>query len=468
MELTQLSLCEVAKQIRLKKVSPVELVEECIKKIQIITHKNFSAYIDVYEKESLKKARDAEREIMSGNYYGLLHGIPIALKDNIAMKGFRTTAGSKILSNWIPKVNSTVVTRLESVGTIIIGKTNLHEFAWGATSENPHYGIVRNPWDPKCNAAGSSGGSAVAVVTKSCFGALGTDTGGSIRLPAAVTGIVGLRPTYGSVSNHGVIPLAKSMDTVGPMTRNVKDCAILHAAINSNNQNDNKALDIISNDYMSELDKELKGLRMGILSDYFQYCQPSVTKNIKKAISTLMSHGVEIIDVQIGNLEDIILAKTVIQSSEASAYHQKNFSNNFMDYGEDVRIRLDKGERYLATEYIHALEYRKLLKSQFMEAFQSVDAFILPTLPFVARNIGDTTISIKEGQDEEIGVIVSQFTGIASLTGFPALNLPCGFDEQGLPTGMQIIGKPFEESLLFRIGQAYQQVTNFHLKSPAL
>ncbi|PKC50432.1 amidase signature enzyme, partial [Rhizophagus irregularis] len=156
---------------------------------------------------------------------------------------------------------------------------------------------------------------------------------------------------------------------------------------------------------MSELDKELKGLRIGILSDYFQYCQPSVTKNIKKAISTLMSHGVEIIDVQIGNLEDIILAKTVIQSSEASAYHQKNFSNNFMDYGEDVRIRLDKGERYLATEYIHALEYRKLLKSQFMEAFQSVDAFILPTLPFVARNIGDTTISIKEGQDEEIGLI---------------------------------------------------------------
>lgn len=468
MELTQLSLYEVAKLIRIKQVSPVELVEECIKQIQIISQKNFSAYIDVYEKESLKKARDAERAIMSGNYYGLLHGIPIALKDNIAMKGFRTTAGSKILSNWIPNDNATVVSRLESVGTIIIGKTNLHEFAWGATSENPHYGIVRNPWNHNCNPAGSSGGSAVAVVTKSCFGALGTDTGGSIRLPAAVTGIVGLRPTYGSVSNRGVIPLAKSMDTVGPMTRNVNDCAILHAAINSYNQKDNKSLDKISHDDMREPDIELKGIRMGILSDYFQNCQPSVIKNIKSAISTLMSHGVEMIDYQIGNLEEIKLAKTVIQFSEASAYHKKKYSDYSMDYGDDVRNRLNTGEKYSATEYIHALEYRKPLKNQFMEAFRSVDVFILPTIPFVARNIGDTTISIKEGQEEEIGVIVSQFTGIASLTGFPALNIPCGFDESGLPTGMQIIGKPFEESLLFRIGHAYQQMTDFHLKSPAL
>lgn len=467
-DLTDLSLVETARLVERKEVSPVDLVDACLARIEAVDDR-LNAYITVYDDAARQVAQAAETMVAAGHVLGPLHGVPIALKDNIALKGLRTTAGSKILADWRPDEDATVAARLKSAGAIFIGKTNMHEFAWGGTTDNPHHGTCRNPWDPERFPAGSSGGSGAAVAARTCFGAFGTDTGGSIRLPAAVNGIAGIRPTIGRVSNHGVIPLAWSMDTVGPMARTVADCALLFNVVAGPDPKDDGTVFEPVEDYTADLDRGLAGLRIGVVPDYFfTHLQPPVHDAVRRALTTFTDLGAGVLDVAIENIRGNISAQLTIESCEPSTYHQRWLRERPDDYGDDVRTLLEMGELLLATHYLQAQRYRKLLRNEFLEAFKAVDVFVCPTLPFTATPVRETTVVIENGVEEDMLSAIMQFTGVPSLTGLPSLAVPCGFDADGLPIGMQIIGRPFAEATLFRAGAAFQAATDFHTRAPVL
>jgi len=362
-----------------------------------------------------------------------------------------------------------VAQRLKGAGAVILGKTNMHEFAWGATSANPHYGSVRNPWNPERFPAGSSGGSGAAVAARTCFGALGTDTGGSIRLPSAVNGIVGIRPTIGRVSNAGVVPLAWSMDTVGPMTRTVEDCALMFSVLAGYDRRDAGSADVMVQDYLADLGRGVDGLRIGVIPDYFfSHLQAPVYAAVTAALDTFAELGARVVDVEVEGIHGNISAQLTIESCEPSTYHQRWLRERPQDYGDDVRLLLQAGELHLATHYLQAQRYRAGLRASFLEAFRTVDVFVCPTLPFTATKVGETLVEIVEGAPEDMLAAIMQFTGVPSLTGLPSLAVPCGFDGDGLPIGMQLIGRPFDEATLFRVGAAFQSATDFHLRAPAL
>jgi aspartyl-tRNA(Asn)/glutamyl-tRNA(Gln) amidotransferase subunit A len=462
-----LSLTEAARLIAKKEVSPVELVDAALRRIEAVDRK-LRAFISVYE-QAREVAKAAEIMVSAGHSLGPLHGIPLALKDNVALKGLRTTAGSKILSDWIPDAEATVATRLRAAGGVFVGKLNMHEFAWGGTSDNPHYGAVRNPWNPDRFPAGSSGGSGAAVAARMCWGAIGTDTGGSIRLPSAINGIVGIRPTYGRVSNHGVVPLAWSMDTTGPMTRTVEDCALMFCAIAGHDPRDPTTAQVPVQDYTARLGQGVKGLRLGVVSGYFfEHLQPPVKAAVQAALREFEALGATIVEVPIANIHGNISAQLTIESCEPSTYHQRWLRERPGDYGDDVRTLLEVGEMLLATHYLQAQRYRAQLRQEFMDAFRRVDFFVCPTLPFTATRVGDMKVVIENGAEEDMLSAIMQFTGVPSLTGLPSLAVPCGFDEDGLPIGMQLIGRPFDEATLFQAGAAFQSVTSFHQKAPPL
>lgn len=467
-EVLGLSLAEAARRVTVGDVSPVELIDACLDRIDAVDG-ILSAYIDVYRESARRVAVAAETMIRAGHRLGPLHGIPIALKDNIGLAGLVTTAGSKVLADWRPSEDATAAQRLKSAGAVIIGKTNMHEFAWGGTSANPHYGSVRNPWDVERFPAGSSGGSGVAVAARTCYGALGTDTGGSVRLPAAVNGIVGLRPTIGRVSNFGVVPLAWSMDTVGPMTRTVEDCALLFSAIAGHDLRDPGSAYVPVVDYSADLRRGVEGLRIGVIPDYFfHHLQAPVHAAVIAALETFTGLGARVVDVEVEGIHGNISAQLTVEACEPSTYHQQWLRERPQDYGEDVRLLLEAGELHLATHYLQAQRYRALLRARFLEAFKSVDVFVCPTLPFTATRVGETLVEISEGAPEDMLSAIMQFTGVPSLTGLPSLNVPCGFDDDGLPIGMQVIGRPFDEATLFRVGAAFQGATDFHTRAPAL
>ena len=463
-----LTLAEAARLVADQKVSPTELVDACLERIDG-HNETLRAFISVYADEARQVAQAAETMIRAGHVLGPLHGVPVALKDNVAVAGHTTTAGSKILGNWVPDQDATVTARLKGAGAIILGKTNMHEFAWGGTSANPHHGFVRNPWDTDRFPAGSSGGSGAALAARMCYGAIGTDTGGSIRLPSAVNGVVGIRPTIGRVSNHAVIPLAWSMDTVGPMCRTVEDCAIMFNVVAGHDPKDQGSAAVPVSDYTADLSRGVAGLRIGVIPDYFfSHLQPPVHDAVRGAHDILVDLGATVVEVDIPDIHGNISAQLTIESCEPSSYHQRWLRERPEDYGEDVRFLLELGEMHLATHYIQAQRYRSLLRAEFLDAFHAVDVFICPTLPFTATRLGETRVVIEHGTDEDMLAAIMQFTGVPSLTGLPSLAVPCGFDHEGLPVGMQIIGRPFDEARLFRAGAAFQGATDFHTRAPTL
>jgi aspartyl-tRNA(Asn)/glutamyl-tRNA(Gln) amidotransferase subunit A len=467
-DLSDLSLLEAAAAVAAREVSPLELVEGCLEQIEA-HNDELHAFISVYGESAREVARAAEAMAAAGHLIGPLHGVPIALKDNIAIEGLATTAGSKILADWLPDEDATVVERLRGAGAIVLGKTNMHEFAWGGTTANPHYGVARNPWRTDRFPAGSSGGSGIAVAARMSYAALGTDTGGSIRLPSAVNGIVGIRPTIGRVSNFGVIPLAWTMDTVGPMARTVADCAAMFNVVAGHDPRDSGSVPVPSADYSRDLDQGVRGLRIGVVPGYFfQHLQPAVHDAVREAIATLEGLGGHVVEVEIDHIHGNISAQLTIESCEPSTYHQRWLRERPEDYGGDVRLLLEMGELHLATHYLQAQRYRALLREQFLDAFKSVDVFVCPTLPFTATEVGATTVVIENGEEEDMLSAIMQFTGVSSLTGLPALAVPCGFDPDGLPIGMQVIGRPFDEATLFRLGAAFQGATEFHRRRPEL
>ena len=467
-EVLDLSLAEAAVAVRERRVSPVELVRRCLGRIEA-HDPQLRAWITVCGDEALAQARAGEQALRSGTSVGPLHGVPIALKDNIATRGIRTTAGSRILADWIPDEDATVTARLRAAGAIILGKLNMHEFAWGGTSDNPHYGTVRNPWNTDRFAGGSSGGSGVAVAARMCFGAMGTDTGGSIRLPSAINGITGIRPTYGRVSNHGIVPLAWSMDTAGPMARTAEDCAILFDVIAGHDPRDPTTAARSAPPCLPGLREAIRGLRIGVIPGYFfHHLQPAVEAAVRRALDVFHTLGAKVIEVPIQHIHGNISAQLTIESSEPSTYHQRWLRERPQDYGDDVRALLEVGELMLATHYLQAQRYRSVLRDEFLNAFEQVDVFVCPTLPFTATPVGATTVCIEGEVEESMLSAIMQFTGVASLTGLPAMSVPCGFDAANLPIGMQLIGRPFDESLLFRVAAAYQGVTDFHARVPPL
>ncbi|MFM0632206.1 amidase [Paraburkholderia xenovorans] len=467
-ELARLSIATAAKLVRSGEVSPTDLLNASLQEIER-HNSTLRAFISVTEETAKKAATAAELLLSAGYDLGPLHGIPLGIKDNVGIQGQRTTAGSKVLGNWHPDKDATVIAKLKQAGAVFVGKTNMHEFAWGGTSANPHYGHVRNPWDTSKFPAGSSGGSGAAVAAGLCFGALGTDTGGSIRLPSAINGVVGLRPTYGRVSNSGIVPLAWSMDTAGPMTRTVEDCALMFNAIVGPDPTDPATAPVPVDDYLSRLNSGVRGLRIGVVPHYFfSHLQADVKRAVEQALRTFEGLGAQLVEVDINHIEGNISAQLTIESAEPSTYHQKSLRERPGDYGDDVRTLLEVGEMLLATHYLQAQRYRSVLRAEFIEAFKEVDVFVCPTLPFTATALGATTVVIENGVEEDMLSAIMQFTGVPSLTGLPSLNVPCGFDSSGLPVGMQIIGAPFSESKLFSVGHAFQSATDFHTKSPNL
>lgn len=466
-ELLDRTLTESAELIATRELSPVALVEATLRRIEAIgeTH----AYISVYGEQALEVARASEMMIATGHRLGPLHGVPIALKDNIDVRGEITTAGSKILAEHRPDADAAVVRRLRAAGAIIVGKTNMHEFAWGGTSANPHYGFVTNPWDTTRMPGGSSGGSGVAVATRACAGALGTDTGGSIRLPSALNGVTGLRPTIGRVSNAGVVPLAWSMDTVGPMARTAQDCAAMFTALAGFDPDDAGSIDRGTVDYTRNLDGGVDGLRVGVIEGYsLHHVQPAVEKSVRSALEVLATAGAFTVDVAVADIEGNISAQLTVEAAEPSTYHQRWLRERPEDYGDDVRLLLEAGELLLATQYLQAQRYRALLRQQTLAALSAADVLVCPTLPFAATPLGDVTVEITPDAPEDMLSAIMQFTGLPSLTGLPAISVPCGFDADGLPVGLQLIGRPFEEATLLRAAAAFQARTGFHHQVPPL
>lgn len=465
-ELLEYSLFEIAEKIRSGEVTSESVTKRCLDQIEKTKDRNI--FISVYE-ESIEVAKACDAMRKAGHILGPLHGVPIAVKDNIYMKGHVTTAGSKIMKNFIPEYDATVLARLKSAGAVIIGKTNMHEFAWGGTTENPHYGYCKNAWDFERNPAGSSGGSGSAVGLRCCYGALGTDTGGSVRLPSAVNGISGIRPTIGRISNYGVVPLAYSEDTVGPMCRTVKDCALMFQVLAGHDTKDRTtALKPVEN-YMADLQKGLRGIRIGVIKDYCLYHnQPDVLRLYKQALEQMRMLGAEICEVELTDLDGLIDAQLIIDAVEPSTLHLKYLRECSEDYGRDVRTLLEAGCLFRATHYIQALQYRTLLIEKINGVLEEVDAIATPTLPFTALKIGEQKIEIESGQIEDNLSANMRYTAIPSITGKPALSVPCGFDDNGLPVGIQLIGNSFEEKRLFRIGNAYQESVSFHRQSPIL
>jgi aspartyl-tRNA(Asn)/glutamyl-tRNA(Gln) amidotransferase subunit A len=465
-ELTELSIAELAPRLRERQLSPVELTEAYLQRIERLDGQ-LNSFIRVLPDEARAAARAAETEIGRGEWRGPLHGVPLGIKDLFDVAGIPNTLGSKVLLDNVPSTDATVVQRLRQAGAVILGKHNLHEFAFGITSENPHFGVVRNPWDLDRVPGGSSGGTAAAVAAGLCVGGLGSDTGASIRAPASWCGVSGIKPTYSRVSRAGVLPLAWSLDHPGPIARTVGDCATLLQAIAGPDPRDPTACQEPVPDYSADLHKGVTELRVGMPREhYFDQVEPSVEQVVRRAIEQLSELGARIEEVSLPHARHAQAAGNVIMSSEAAAWHHDWLRDRPGDYGADVLLRIRGGQLVRATEYLHSQQLRTLLQRDFAAAFERVDVVLGPTMPLLAPLIGRTfepsgTFNLAPRS------IANRLTVPCNLTGMPAMSVPCGFAD-GLPVGLQIMAPAFAESLVLRVGAAYEAATDWHRQRPPL
>jgi aspartyl-tRNA(Asn)/glutamyl-tRNA(Gln) amidotransferase subunit A len=466
-ELTHLSIAEAAEQIRCRALSPVELTRAYLDRIQ--RHDgDLQSYITVLRAEALAAATAAEQEIARGGYRGPLHGVPVALKDLVMTRGIRTTCGSRILREWIPDADATVVTRLGAAGAILLGKLNMHEFAYGPTGVNPHYGTATNPWDRARMPGGSSSGSGVAVAASLAAAALGTDTGGSVRIPASLCGIVGLKPTYGRVSRAGVIPLAWSLDHVGPMTRTVEDAAILLHTLAGRDPADPSTADVPVRDYRRALETRIRGLRLGLPRDlFFEHLDPEVRAAVLGAARSLEGLGLAVEEVPLPRISHAVPASFAIITAEATAYHEGYLRTHAAEYGADVRARLMSGQFVLATQYLKAQRARQVIRSDVDAVLRHLDALLLPTTPIPAQPLEAREVTV-DGVTEDVRWWLVRCTRPINVTGHPALSLPCGFTAGGLPIGLQLVGRYFDEATLLCIGHAFEGLSPIKGRRPPL
>ena len=412
-------------------------------------------FITITADYATMRARQAETELSAGRDRGPLHGIPIAVKDLFAMRGVRTTAGSKIFENLVPDFNSAVVERLEAAGAVILGKLNMHELAYGISSANPHYGAVRNPWDLERSPGGSSGGSGAAVAAQIVYGAMGSDTGGSIRIPAAFCGTVGLKPTYGRVSRYGVLPLGYSLDHMGPLTRSVRDAAIFLNAIAGRDRRDETSSRRPVIDFIPEDGCSLRGMRIGFPENfYFERIDADVESSVRGAIARAASMGAELKPILVPDIAALNAVGQVTLLAEASAIMEPHLENRNR-FGADVLSRLDQGRLIPATDYINAQRVRRRLRTEFEKLWKEVDCFLTPTTPNTAPRIGENTVRLG-GRDEDSRIAATRLVRGINVLGLPALSIPCGLSGAGLPVGLQIVGPPFEEATILKVGAALE------------
>jgi aspartyl-tRNA(Asn)/glutamyl-tRNA(Gln) amidotransferase subunit A len=464
-----LTIVDLARLLQRLKTSPVELTEAMLARIERL-NPSLRAFLTVLPDEALAAARRAEHNITHGRYRGPLHGIPICLKDNIWTRGARTTAGSRILRDFVPTADSVVARRLRRAGAILLGKTNLHEFAYGITNINPHYGWVRNPWNQTQISGGSSGGSAAALAAGLGYGSIGTDTGGSIRTPSAFCGVVGLKPSYGLISMQGIVPLAPSLDHAGPMGRCVTDVALLLEAVAGSDALDQGVSNIPPQPYSRSLQRSVSGLRLGWpVRGCFENTSSEVHEAVSKAACMLHSQGATLHDVSLEGAEAALQPANTVACAEAAAYHAASgyYPGHSREYGRDVRGHLRAGAKISAIDYLLALRARDLLLGIFERAFETVDAILVPALPLVAPSPNAPKVRLGRHQ-ESLREAILRFSRPANFTGLPAISVPCGFTCDGLPIGLQIIAPRWQEACILRIAYHYEQSTKWHGMHPAL
>ena len=439
-----------ARLVRERRMSPLELVEAALARAAELRRLN--AFITVTADLAREQAREAEREIAAGRYRGPLHGIPIGVKDLFATSGIRTTAGSRVLGDWIPTEDATVVHQLNEAGGVLVGKLNMHEFAYGISSVNPHYGDVRNPYDETRIPGGSSGGSAVAVVTGMAFGAMGSDTGGSIRIPAALCGCVGIKPTYGRSSLHGAIPLSWSLDHPGPLARSARDAAIILAATSGHDPRDPASADRPVPDLIGGIGRGPKGLRVGVPREHvWEEVDPEIAASVRAAIDRLADAGAEVREIAWPRAVEYADAGRVILNAEILAVHAPTFPSRAAEYGEPVRSRIAAAKAVDATSYAAAMTLLVRARSGLADAdLGSVDVLAMPTVP-------ERTWTIAEAK-ERPSAAWTRITRIFDVTGQPAISVPCGLDSRGLPIGLQLAGRLWDEPVVLRAARAYEVV----------
>jgi aspartyl-tRNA(Asn)/glutamyl-tRNA(Gln) amidotransferase subunit A len=461
------SIVEIASLYRRGKLSPVELTRFLLDRIARLNPR-LNAYVTVCEEQAQQQAVHAEsalpgmRRGKSARPLGPLHGIPISLKDNIYSAGIRTTAGSKILHDFVPLRDAPVVTALKKAGAIILGKTNMHEFAYGTTSNNPHYGPVRNPWDETRIAGGSSGGAAAALAAGLCFGSIGTDTGGSIRIPASLCGVVGLKPGLGRVSAKDVVPLSPTLDFVGPLARSVEDAALLLDPIFNRGS---KERSLLLGQFPSPRARRAK---LGIPKEFFfDVLSPDVQRAFDRAMRILKKGGASIKAISLPLLMETEEAGNHIAWAEATLYHQQAgwFPDRSAEYGGDVRSRLEMGTKVSAVSYLKALQTREKFISAIHLALEDaeVDALVVPTTPIAAPPIGEESTSIS-GTLHPTRALLLRLNRPANLAGVPAISVPCGLSEHGLPIGLQFIAAVTDEPLLLELARHFEQASPLEVR----
>ncbi|MDQ1021276.1 amidase [Streptomyces afghaniensis] len=448
----ELTLAAAADAIGARRLSPVELTDSVLERIEQV-EPQLRAYVTVDAEGARRAARRAENDIAAGRHRGPLHGIPMGLKDLIDVAGATTSASSRVRSGHRAQTDSTVTARLSAAGAVLLGKTHTHEFAYGLTTPQTH-----NAWDPGRVAGGSSGGSAVAVAAGAATFALGTDTGGSIRVPAALNGVVGLKPTYGLVPRHGVTSLSWSLDHVGPITRTAEDAALVLAALAGHDPRDPASLTAPPAHYRPGPDTDLTGLRIGVpRTYYFDHVEPEVAAAVRSAIGRLQALGARLVDVDIPMTRYIRATQWGLMVPEATAYHESSLRTVPELYQADVRILLEAGELMPAGDYLRAQRSRTLMRREWARLLREVDLIAAPTVPMTAVPAGQETVTWADGTVEGVSDAFVRLSAPANITGLPSLSVPVGHDTAGLPIGMQLLGPPLGERLLLRVGHAVEQ-----------
>ncbi len=486
MDLLQGTLEEAASALASGAVTSEALTRAALGRIAALDGR-LGSFLTVDTEGALAQARASDERRKVGTSAGPLDGVPVALKDIFCTRGVRTTCASKMLANYVPPYDATAWTRLKAAGAVNLGKLNMDEFAMGSSNENSAFGPVRNPWDLARTPGGSSGGSAAAVAARLAFGTLGTDTGGSIRQPAALSGVVGLKPTYGRVSRHGVIAFASSLDQVGPFARTVRDTALLLQAIAGHDASDATSIPEAPDDYLAKIEDGVKGLTLGVPKEYFVGgLDPEVEKSVREAIALYETLGAKVVEVSLPHTEYATATYYLVATAEASSNlarydgvrygHRTQQAKGLMEmylksraegFGDEVKRRIMLGTYalsagYYDAYYVKAQKVRALIKRDFDQAFEKVDAIVTPTSPTAAFKLGEKT------SDPLQMYLADIFTISCNLAGLPGLSMPCGFTAAGLPVGLQLLGKPLGEATLLRVARAYERETNWHRRAPAL
>ncbi len=467
-DLSTLTARKIAEAVRRREVTAVAVTQAALERIERLNG-TLHAFITVTREEAMAAAERVDRAVASGRGHALsMAGVPLAIKDSFWTKGVRTTGGTKVLANFVPDEDATAVARLKAAGCVLVGKSAMHEMAYGFTSRNPHYGDCRNPWALERIPGGSSGGNAAALATAMVLAAVGGDTGGSNRQPAALCGVVGVKVTYGRVSRYGGIPLSWSMDTVGPMARTVGDAAAMLQVMAGHDPKDPTTRRDRVPDYLGTLAAGLKGLRVGVPHDQFlALMEPDVGAAIQDALGVLKQAGATLVDVRFPPLDPVVGAHRAIIFSEAAAAHEELIRTRAGELSDEVRPLLQAGLFLTAAQYLAGQQARRKTIAAYRALWRSFDVLVTPTSPIAAPPIGAT--SARFG-DKEVPLVRAflDLTLPFNLTGQPAISVPCGFTRGGLPIGLQLVGRPFEEAALFRAAAAYESATNWHSRTPPI